>query len=168
MESPGPRTPLARQRCRAVCPLCRGKAGIRRQGMAQHQRLNRRGGCQRVARFEVLKLVLAWLRRSVARQHSSYRFHAIPLWWATINRRRAGLPNRLKSAAVRRRLIIFSIGICCHKVVWITSGLTTIRELSRPATSERDVLLRRLVRIRAWHPCRMASKNLEMHRTFAL
>ncbi len=26
----------------------------------------------------------------------------------------------------------------------------------------------RLVRIRAWHPCRMASKNLEMHRTFAL
>jgi hypothetical protein len=33
-----------------------------------------------------------------------------------------GLPNRLKSAAVRRRLIIFSIGICCHKVAWITSG----------------------------------------------
>src|SRR6266404_6135177 len=34
-------------------------------------------------------------------------------------------------------------------------------------TSERDVLLRRPVRIRAWHPCRMA-KNLEMHRAFAL
>src|ERR1700692_2792305 len=79
-----------------------------------------------------------------------------------------GLPNRLKSAAVRLRLIIFSIGICCHKVAWITSGLPTIRELSRPATSERDVLLRRLVRIRAWHPCRMASKNLEMYRAFAL
>src|ERR1700736_2462910 len=46
--------------------------------------------------------------------------------------------------------------------------LATIREPSRPATSERDVLLRRPVRIRAWHPCRMASKNLEMDRTFAL
>jgi len=42
------------------------------------------------------------------------------------------------------------------------------REPSRPATSERDVLLRRLVRIRAWHSCRMASKNLEMYTTFAL
>ncbi len=66
-----PCTPPARQRCRAVCPLCRRKAGIRRQGMAQHQRLNRRGGCKRVARFEVLKLVLAWLWSSVARQHLS-------------------------------------------------------------------------------------------------
>src|SRR5216683_694219 len=46
--------------------------------------------------------------------------------------------------------------------------IADIREPSRPATSERDVLLRRLVKIRAWHPCRMASKNLEMHRTFAL
>src|SRR4029077_9264247 len=43
----------------------------------------------------------------------------------------------------------------------------TIREPSRPATSERDVFLRRPVRIRAWHPCRMA-KNLEMDRIFAL
>ena len=34
-------------------------------------------------------------------------------------------------------------------------------------TSERDVLLRRPVRIRAWHPCRMA-KNLEMDGIFAL
>src|ERR1700722_13097321 len=77
------------------------------------------------------------------------------------------LPKRLKSAAVRRRLIIFSIGIYCYKVARITSGLPTIREPSRPATSERDVLLRRLVRICAWHPCRMA-KNLEMDRIFAL
>jgi hypothetical protein len=57
----------------------------------------------------------------------------IPLWWATINRRRA-----------RNRL---SIGICCHKVVWITSGLPTIRKPSRPAALEQDVLLRRLVRM---------------------
>jgi hypothetical protein len=34
------------------------KNGNRRQGMAQHQRLNRRGGCKRFARFEVLKLAL--------------------------------------------------------------------------------------------------------------
>src|SRR3984893_5524743 len=34
-------------------------------------------------------------------------------------------------------------------------------------TSERDVLLRRPVRIRAWHPCHMA-KNLEMDKIFAL
>src|SRR5260370_35033771 len=46
--------------------------------------------------------------------------------------------------------------------------IADIREPSRPATSERDVLLRRFVKIRAWHPCGMASKNLEMHRTFAL
>jgi hypothetical protein len=79
-----PCTPLARQRCRAVCPPRRGKGGIRRQGMAQHQRLNRRGGCKRVARFEVLKLVLAGLWRSAARQHSIYRCPVIPFWRATL------------------------------------------------------------------------------------
>src|ERR1700733_6417304 len=46
--------------------------------------------------------------------------------------------------------------------------IPAIREPSRPATSERDLRLRRLVRIRAWHPRRMASKNLEMHRAFVL
>jgi hypothetical protein len=52
--------------------------------MAQHQRLNRRGGCKRVARFEVLKLVLAGLWRSAARQHSISRCPVIPFWRATL------------------------------------------------------------------------------------
>src|ERR1700730_8657128 len=34
--------------------------------------------------------------------------------------------------------------------------------------SGNHLAVRRLVRIRAWHPCGMASKNLEMNRTFAL
>jgi putative Mg2+ transporter-C (MgtC) family protein len=77
--------PVTLQSIRGEQDEGRGKARIRRQGMAQHQRLNRRGGCKRVARFEVLKLVLAWLWRSVARQHSIYkRCHVIPLWGATL------------------------------------------------------------------------------------
>src|SRR5260370_41675319 len=104
-------------------PALPRKSGNPTQGMAQHQRLNRRGRCTRVARFEVLKLVLA--RGCGDPRHASMLSIDVtqfPYGGQLSTEGAPGLPNRLKSAAVRRRLIIFSIGICCHKVAWITSG----------------------------------------------